>query len=72
VIVKDDYDAEFRYDRQAVGSLKGLAPDRTVLCRGIAAIGDLLDASDCVLARRSPPPAIDASSSTTRLGTAAG
>lgn len=26
VIVEDDYDAEFRYDRQPVGSLQGLAP----------------------------------------------
>src|SRR4051812_46293447 len=28
VILEDDYDAEFRYDRQAVGSLQGLAPER--------------------------------------------
>jgi GntR family transcriptional regulator/MocR family aminotransferase len=27
VIVEDDYDAEFRYDRDPVGSLQGLAPD---------------------------------------------
>jgi GntR family transcriptional regulator / MocR family aminotransferase len=27
-LVEDDYDAEFRYDRQPVGSLQGLAPDR--------------------------------------------
>ncbi|GGM44693.1 PLP-dependent aminotransferase family protein [Dactylosporangium sucinum] len=27
VIVEDDYDAEFRYDREPVGSLQGLAPD---------------------------------------------
>jgi GntR family transcriptional regulator/MocR family aminotransferase len=30
VIVEDDYDAEFRYDRDPVGSLQGLAPDRVV------------------------------------------
>ena len=30
VILEDDYDAEFRYDRQSVGSLQGLAPDRVV------------------------------------------
>ena len=29
-IVEDDYDGEFRYDRQSVGSLQGLAPDRVV------------------------------------------
>jgi GntR family transcriptional regulator/MocR family aminotransferase len=28
LIVEDDYDAEFRYDRTAVGALQGLAPDR--------------------------------------------
>jgi GntR family transcriptional regulator/MocR family aminotransferase len=26
-VIEDDYDAEFRYDRQPVGSLQGLAPD---------------------------------------------
>ncbi|MFF1572298.1 PLP-dependent aminotransferase family protein [Leifsonia sp. NPDC058292] len=30
IIVEDDYDAEFRYDREPVGSLQGLAPDRVV------------------------------------------
>jgi GntR family transcriptional regulator/MocR family aminotransferase len=30
VVIEDDYDAEFRYDRQPVGSLQGLAPDRIV------------------------------------------
>lgn len=29
-IVEDDYDAEFRYDRDPVGALQGLAPDRVV------------------------------------------
>ena len=29
-IVEDDYDGEFRYDRQAVGSLQGLDPERVV------------------------------------------
>jgi GntR family transcriptional regulator/MocR family aminotransferase len=29
-ILEDDYDAEFRYDRQPVGSLQGLNPDRVV------------------------------------------
>jgi GntR family transcriptional regulator / MocR family aminotransferase len=27
IIIEDDYDAEFRYDREPVGSLQGLAPD---------------------------------------------
>ena len=28
LIVEDDYDAEFRYDREPVGALQGIAPDR--------------------------------------------
>ena len=31
-IIEDDYDAEFRYDREPVGALQGLAPDRVVYC----------------------------------------
>ena len=30
LIVEDDYDAEYRYDRQPIGSLQGLAPERVV------------------------------------------
>ena len=30
VAIEDDYDAEFRYDRAAVGALQGLDPDRVV------------------------------------------
>ncbi len=30
VILEDDYDAEYRYDREPIGSLQGLAPDRVV------------------------------------------
>jgi GntR family transcriptional regulator / MocR family aminotransferase len=30
VIVEDDYDAEFRYDKDPVGVIQGLAPDRVV------------------------------------------
>ena len=33
IIIEDDYDAEFRYDREPVGALQGLAPDR------VAALG---------------------------------
>src|SRR5579859_3166031 len=31
MIIEDDYDAEFRYDRNPVGALQGLAPDRVTL-----------------------------------------
>ncbi len=30
-VIEDDYDAEFRYDRDPVGALQGLAPDRVAL-----------------------------------------
>src|SRR5690606_21760809 len=30
VVVEDDYDAEYRYDRAPVGALQGLAPERVV------------------------------------------
>jgi GntR family transcriptional regulator / MocR family aminotransferase len=30
LIVEDDFDSEYRYDRVAVGALQGLAPERTV------------------------------------------
>jgi GntR family transcriptional regulator/MocR family aminotransferase len=29
-LLEDDYDAEFRYDRQPIGSIQGLAPDLTI------------------------------------------
>ncbi|UVS79069.1 PLP-dependent aminotransferase family protein [Actinokineospora sp. UTMC 2448] len=30
IVIEDDYDAEYRYDRPALGVLQGLAPDRVV------------------------------------------
>jgi GntR family transcriptional regulator/MocR family aminotransferase len=30
IVIEDDYDAEFRYDRDPVGCLQGLAPDRVL------------------------------------------
>ncbi|WP_163688610.1 MocR-like pyridoxine biosynthesis transcription factor PdxR [Mycolicibacterium gadium] len=30
LVIEDDYDAEYRYDRAPVGSLQGMAPDRVV------------------------------------------
>ncbi len=30
LVVEDDYDAEFRYDRAPIGALQGLAPDRVI------------------------------------------
>ena len=36
VLIEDDYDSEFRYDRQPVGALQGLAPDRVVLIGSVS------------------------------------
>jgi GntR family transcriptional regulator/MocR family aminotransferase len=30
IIIEDDYDAEYRYDREPIGSLQGRAPDRVI------------------------------------------
>ena len=38
IVVEDDYDAEFRYDRQAVGALQGLAPDRVFLIGSVSKV----------------------------------
>ncbi|MBO2446362.1 PLP-dependent aminotransferase family protein [Actinomadura barringtoniae] len=32
IVVEDDYDAEYRYDRSPVGAMQGLAPDDIVYC----------------------------------------
>ncbi|MFI6176624.1 PLP-dependent aminotransferase family protein [Nonomuraea sp. NPDC051191] len=36
MILEDDYDAEFRYDRDPVGCLQGLAPDRVILTGSVS------------------------------------
>jgi GntR family transcriptional regulator/MocR family aminotransferase len=32
LVIEDDFDSEYRYDRPAVGSLQGLLPERVVYC----------------------------------------
>ncbi|MGI8331728.1 PLP-dependent aminotransferase family protein [Actinomadura scrupuli] len=32
LVIEDDYDGEYRYDRRPVGALQGIAPDRVVYC----------------------------------------
>jgi len=36
VILEDDYDAEYRYDRAAVGALQGLEPDQIVYAGSVS------------------------------------
>jgi GntR family transcriptional regulator / MocR family aminotransferase len=36
VVLEDDYDAEYRYDRQPVGAVQGLAPDRVVYAGSVS------------------------------------
>jgi len=36
LVLEDDYDAEFRYDRRPVAALQGLAPDRVVLVGSVS------------------------------------
>jgi GntR family transcriptional regulator / MocR family aminotransferase len=36
VILEDDYDAEFRYDRSPVGTLQGMAPEHVVLLGSVS------------------------------------
>ena len=38
VIVEDDYDAEYRYDRQPVGAMQGLRPDRVVYAGSLSKV----------------------------------
>jgi GntR family transcriptional regulator / MocR family aminotransferase len=64
VVVEDDYDAEFRYDRQAVGALQGLAPDRVVLIGSVSKVlGPALRLGWIVC----PPALIDAVTDAKRL-----
>jgi GntR family transcriptional regulator/MocR family aminotransferase len=32
LVIEDDYDAEYRYDRRPIGALHGLAPERVIYC----------------------------------------
>lgn len=36
LVIEDDYDSEFRYDREPVGTLQGLAPDRVALLGSVS------------------------------------
>ncbi|MFE4493222.1 PLP-dependent aminotransferase family protein [Streptomyces niveus] len=72
LVMEDDYDAEFRYDRRPVGSLQGMAPERVALLGSLSKtlspalrIGwvvvphGLLERVYAADAVGSPPPVID-------------
>jgi len=37
-VIEDDYDAEYRYDRAAIGALQGLAPERVIYAGSLSKI----------------------------------
>jgi GntR family transcriptional regulator/MocR family aminotransferase len=61
LIIEDDYDGEFRYDRQPVGALQGMAPDHVAYV-GTAAktLGPALRLAWMVLPERLVEPVIHA------------
>ncbi|MFC8827727.1 PLP-dependent aminotransferase family protein [Streptomyces sp. NPDC057137] len=75
LIMEDDYDAEFRYDRHPVGTLQGMAPERVALLGSLSktlspalrigwtvvppGVTGLLDGLYAADAVGSPPPVID-------------
>jgi GntR family transcriptional regulator/MocR family aminotransferase len=73
VVVEDDYDGELRYDRQPIGALQGLDPDRVVyagtlskslapglrLAWAVVPRGDLTQAVDAHLGPHSPVSSLD-------------
>src|SRR5581483_11460896 len=36
LVIEDDYDAEFRYDRDPIGCLQGIEPERVVLAGSVS------------------------------------
>jgi GntR family transcriptional regulator/MocR family aminotransferase len=61
LVVEDDYDGEFRYDRQPVGALQGMAPDQVVYVGSASkTLGPALRLGWLVLPERLVAPVLDA------------
>jgi GntR family transcriptional regulator/MocR family aminotransferase len=61
LVVEDDYDGEFRYDRQPVGALQGMAPDQVVYAGSASkTLGPGLRLGWLVLPERLVGPVLDA------------
>ena len=65
VIIEDDYDAEFRYDREPIGTLQGLAADRVI---SLGTVSKSLAPSLRLGWMLCPPGLIDAVAEQKRLG----
>ena len=65
LIVEDDYDGEYRYDRKPIGALQGIAPDQVVYC-GTASktLGPALRLAWLVLPPHLVPPVMRAKQQT--------
>nr|WP_058041064.1 PLP-dependent aminotransferase family protein [Streptomyces roseifaciens] len=65
LIVEDDYDGEFRYDRQPVGALQGIAPEHVVYCGTVSkTLGPALRLAWMVLPRHLVGPVVKAKEET--------
>ncbi|GHG54710.1 MocR-like pyridoxine biosynthesis transcription factor PdxR [Streptomyces griseocarneus] len=65
LVVEDDYDGEFRYDRQPVGALQGTAPDQVVYCGTVSkTLGPALRLAWMVLPRHLVGPVVRAKQET--------
>ncbi|WP_331766972.1 PLP-dependent aminotransferase family protein [Embleya sp. NBC_00896] len=61
LIVEDDYDGEFRYDRQPVGALQGMAPEHVAYCGSVSkTLGPGLRLAWLALPRRLVEPVVTA------------
>jgi GntR family transcriptional regulator/MocR family aminotransferase len=61
LVIEDDYDGEFRYDRQPVGALQGMAPDHVAyLGTASKTLGPALRLGWMVLPQRLMEPVLDA------------
>ncbi|MER5933576.1 PLP-dependent aminotransferase family protein [Streptomyces sp. NPDC002054] len=61
LVVEDDYDGEFRYDRQPVGALQGISPGQVVYCGTVSkTLGPALRLAWLVLPRHLVGPIVKA------------
>ncbi|WP_026153434.1 hypothetical protein [Amycolatopsis methanolica] len=60
LVIEDDYDGEFRFDRQPVGAVQSLAPERIIYAGGVSkTLAPSLRIGWLVLPRRLVGPVLD-------------